>query len=55
MTTYEYYTLNQLTKRVTPDADTTEFKYDKNGNLRFSWDANQGKLPVKFFCYIRRP
>ncbi len=34
-----YNTLSQLTKRITPDAGTSEYLYDKKGNLRFVKDA----------------
>ena len=37
---YVYNTLSQLTKKVTPDAGTTDYLYDQNGNLRFIKDAN---------------
>lgn len=39
-TTYSYNTLNQLTQKTSPDAGTTQYLYDKNGNLRFIMDAN---------------
>lgn len=34
-----YNTLSQLTSRKTPDAGTTNYLYDKKGNLRFVKDA----------------
>lgn len=39
--TYNYNTLSQLTLKHSPDADTVQSKYDKNGNPRFFQDANQ--------------
>jgi len=39
-TKYFYTTLNRLRKKISPDAGTTEYLYDRNGNLRFVKDAN---------------
>ena len=39
-TKYFYTTLNQLRKKISPDAGTTEYLYDPNGNLRLVKDAN---------------
>lgn len=38
-TEMSYNTLSQLISKTTPDAGTVEYKYDKNGNLRFVKDA----------------
>ncbi len=58
ITTFQYNTLSQLTKKLSPDAGTSQFKYDHNGNLRFSQDANQDKSgKVLFVTYdgLNRP
>jgi YD repeat-containing protein len=41
--TYEYNTLGQLINKFTPDDSTSQYIYDKNGNLRFSQDQEQSK------------
>ena len=39
-TTYAYNTLSEVTEKTSPDAGTTQYLYDRNGNLRFIKDAN---------------
>lgn len=48
-TDYTYNTLSQLTQKVSPDAGTVEYLYDKEGNLRFTQDAKQA--PSDKFAY----
>ena len=46
------------TQRVTPDAGTTKFKYDRAGNLRFSQDARQaaaGRALFTTYDHAGRP
>ena len=38
---YSYDGYGRQSKRITPDAGTTDFIYDKNSNLTYSQDANQ--------------
>ena len=40
VTYYKYNTLGQKIEETTPDAGTTKYKYDINGNLRFMQSAN---------------
>jgi Leucine-rich repeat (LRR) protein len=40
-TTYQYNSLGQLMRQATPDADTTNFVYNRSGQLRFSQNARQ--------------
>jgi hypothetical protein len=40
-TTYRYNGLNQVVEQATPDGGTTDFWYDKKGQLRFSQNAQQ--------------
>ncbi|NUM82142.1 RHS repeat-associated core domain-containing protein, partial [bacterium] len=39
-TTYQYNTLNQLTKKISPDEGTIDYVYNKAGQLRFVKDEN---------------
>ena len=41
VTNYEYNSLGQLVSQNTPDAGTTNFIYNNNGQLRFSQNAQQ--------------
>jgi len=41
VTTYEYDALGQLTKVVSPDEGTAEFKYREDGQIRFSRNSKQ--------------
>ncbi len=43
-TSYAYNTLKELTQKTSPDAGTVKYLYDKNGNVRFSMDANQAAM-----------
>jgi YD repeat-containing protein len=40
-TTYRYNSLGQLTRQFTPDADTTHYVYNRQGQLRLSQNAVQ--------------
>lgn len=42
VSSYTYNTLGKVTQKHTPDEETTQYLYDKNGNLRFIKDANHG-------------
>jgi len=52
-TTYEYNTLSQLTKEDSPDANATEYLYDKKGNLRFVKDGKGVSAPDDYFIYYK--
>lgn len=39
MSSYKYNTMGQLIQKRTPDTYTTEYRYDKTGNLRFVKDS----------------
>ncbi len=41
VTTYEYNTLGQLIKTTSPDEGTAEFKYRKDGQIRYSQNSKQ--------------
>jgi RHS repeat-associated protein len=41
VTQYQYTSLNQIRKQITPDAGLSEFFYDKKGRLRLSRNAQQ--------------
>jgi YD repeat-containing protein len=47
VTTYAYNARNWLVKKVSPDEGTTEYKYDREGKLRFSQNSRQ-RLEDKF-------
>jgi YD repeat-containing protein len=49
-TTYAYTTLSRLRQKITPDAGTTEYLYDRNGNLRLVKDA-KGAANSYFIYY----
>lgn len=56
-TSYVYNTLGQIVQKSSPDAGSTKFRYDKNGNLRFSQDATQfalGKYTYRKYDHISR-
>lgn len=56
--TNQYNTLGQLTQKTSPDAGTARYKYDPNGNLRFSQDARQaifGKVSFMQYDFNNRP
>jgi len=50
-TKYFYTTLNLLRKKISPDAGTTEYLYDPNGNLRLVKDANAAA--GSYFIYYK--
>jgi RHS repeat-associated protein len=50
LTTYTRNTRGLLTARTSPDAGTTQHKYDKGGNLRYTLYANKPTL-VEFTTY----
>lgn len=50
--TYLYNTLSQLISKSTPDAAAVEYKYDKNGNLRFVKDG-KGSDGNTYFIYYK--
>lgn len=52
LSTYQYNTLSQLTSKDTPDAAAVEYKYDKNGNLRFVKDG-KGSTGDAYFIYYK--
>ena len=50
ITTYTLDTRGLLSTRVTPDAGTSNFKYDAATNLRFTQDANQAAAGAVYFA-----
>lgn len=58
VTRYTYNTLGQMTAKETPDAGQSQYKYDPNGNLRFSRDANltaAGRVMFTAYDFANRP
>ena len=52
VTTLQRDPFGRLLKKISVDAGTVQYKYDKNGNLRFSQDARQAvKSRVSFTVY----
>ncbi len=58
VTTYTMNTQGLVAKRVNPDAGTTQFKYDAEGNVRYAQDANQaagGNVFFQNYDFLERP
>jgi len=51
VTKYEYNTLGQLVKQITPDGGQTEFYYDGKGRLRLSHNARQAGTTFSYTDY----
>ena len=51
-TIYAYNTQSRLRQKISPDAGTTEYLYDPNGNLRFVKDAT-GAAGNAYFIYYK--
>jgi RHS repeat-associated protein len=57
-TTYRYDPLGRLLEKTSAESGTVRHKYDKNGNLRFSQDAQQareGKVSFTLYDVHNRP
>jgi len=55
---YTYNTLGRMTAKETPDDGHSQYKYDPNGNLRFSQDANlanNGEVQFTGYDFANRP
>ncbi len=58
LTNYQYNVLGQLAEKTSPDAGSVGYKYDPNGNLRFSQDARQsgnGQVTFSNYDFADRP
>ena len=52
-TGYEYNSLSQVVRQITPDGGLTQFWYDRAGRLRFSMDERQRQMSPARFSYTK--